>query len=189
MKKNIQQINLARHAPVDIRLWSGSFELYTHPELSVKIDAGAISNMDIVPELVFANDRISISNQLFPAILAKSDAIRIKMYVPDESVVHLRQIAGNLFVSGSYKRLKTKNWIGDVHSHLDELFIREEAVLEVISGDVYIDSEDQSLIQSRSGYENYQFFKFYNGSSIKAHTHIGEVKWQPLPANGKYYFA
>jgi hypothetical protein len=189
MKKSIQQINLIKHIPVDVRVWNGCFELYTHPELSVKIDAGAISNMDIVPELMFADDYITISNQLFPAILAKSDTIKIKIYVPDESVVHFRQVAGNLFVSGSYKRLKTKNWLGNVHSHLDELFVREEATLEVISGDVYIDSEDQSVIQSRSGYENYQFFKFYNGSSIKEHTHIGEVKWKFYPQKEKHYFA
>ncbi|HRP55510.1 hypothetical protein [Agriterribacter sp.] len=189
MKESIQQINLTKHTPVDIRLWSGSFELYTHPELSVKIDAGAISNMDIVPELMLKDGRVTISNQLFPAILAKSDTIKIKMYVPDESVVNFRQVTGSLTVSGSYKKLRTKNWLGDVYAHLDKLFVREKANLEVISGDIYIDSEDQSCIQSRSGYENYQFFKFYNGSSIKAHTHIGEVKWKFYPQNERYYFA
>lgn len=189
MKKNIQQLNLTRHAPVDIRLWSGSFELHTHPELSVKINAGAISNMDIVPELVFANGRVTISNQLFSAMLVKSEAIKIKICVPDESVVNFRQVAGSLVISGSYKKLRTKSWLGDAYAHLDKLFVREEAVLEVFSGDIYVDSEDQSCVQSRSGYENYQLFKFYNGSSIKAHTHIGEVKWKFYPQNERYYFA
>ncbi|HRO47431.1 hypothetical protein [Agriterribacter sp.] len=189
MKKTEQQINLSRHLPIDIRVWSGSFELYTHPELSVKIDAGAISNMDIVPGLLYTNDRITIAHQSFSSILVNSNAIKIKIYVPDESIVRFRQLTGSLSVSGSYKNLITKNWLGDVHSHLDDLFVREEASLEVISGDVYIDSEDQSGIQSRSGYEHYQLFKFYDGSSIKAHTHIGEVKWNPYPGKKVHYFA
>lgn len=189
MKQGIQQINLVDHIPVDIKTWNGCIELYSHPELSVKIDAGPISNMRIIPELRYADDRITISHQSFSSLLANSNAIKIKIYVPDESMVSLHQVAGHILVSGSFKSLHIKNWLGDVYARLDDLFVREEASLEVVSGDVHISADDQSVIRSRSGYEHYQLFKFYNGGSLKAHTYVGEVKWNPYHGREVHYFA
>ena len=70
MKQGIQQINLAGHIAIDIKIWNGCIELHSHPELSVKIDAGPISNVRIIPELRYADDRITISHQSFPSYLA-----------------------------------------------------------------------------------------------------------------------
>ncbi len=189
MKQGIQQINLAGHIAIDIKIWNGCIELHSHPELSVKIDAGPVSNMRIIPELRYADDRITISHQSFSSVLANSNAIKIKIYVPDESIVRFHQAAGHIWVSGSYKSLHVKNWLGDVHACLNDLFVREEASLEVISGDVYIRADDHSDIRSRSGYEHYQLFKFYNGGSLKAHSYIGEVKWNPYYGKEMHHFA
>lgn len=189
MKNSIQHINLTTHLPVTIKLWNGNFELHTHPELSVKIDASGISNTDLIPEIRCYNDQVYIGHQSLTAVLVQSEAIKIKIFVPDESVVKLRQASGSLLIDGSYKKLETKNWCGDVHCHLDTIFVREQANLHIFSGDVYIDTEDQSIIKSRAGYENYQFFRFYNGSSVKARTYIGDVKWKADTDNGGYYFA
>lgn len=186
MQHNIQQVNLNRHIPVNIQLWAGSFELHTHPELSIKIDADGIGNTDLVPEISFKENSVEISGQSLSALLVRSDAVVIKIYVPDESIVTLRQATGSTVVSGSYKKLKVKNWLGNVHAHLDHLFVKEHADLKVISGDVYVDADDQSIIKSRSGYENYQFFRFYNNSTIKASAYIGEVKWK-VNFNDRYF--
>ena len=145
----MQQINLHQHLPIAIRLWSGSFELHTHPELSIKIDATGIDNPALIPQISFKENKIEIANQSLTALLVRSDAFIIKIYVPDESVVTLRQVTGSTIVSGSYKKLTVNNWLGSVHTHLDSLFVKEQAELKVISGDVYVDADDQSIIKSR----------------------------------------
>lgn len=185
----MQQINLNKHIPIAIRLWSGSFELYTHPELSVKIDAAGIENTALVPEIAFRENSIEIVNQSLTALLVRSDTFKIKIYVPDESTVTLRQVTGITTVSGSYKKLSVTNWLGNIYAHLDSLFVKEQANLKVISGDVYVDADDQSIIKSRSGYENYQFFRFYNNSTVKASAYIGEVKWKVKVGNTHFSFA
>lgn len=185
----MQQINLHQHLPIAIRLWSGSFELHTHPELSIKIDATGIDNTALIPQISFKENKIEIANQSLTALLVRSDAFIIKIYVPDESVVTLRQVTGSTIVSGSYKKLTVNNWLGSLHTHLDSLFVKEQAELKVISGDVYVDADDQSIIKSRSGYENYQLFRFYNNSTVKAFAYIGDVKWKVNFSNTHFSFA
>ena len=63
MKKVNQQLNLKRHKPIFINLIGGKFELHTHPELSIKMEAENTIDSNILPVMEDKGDRIEIGRQ------------------------------------------------------------------------------------------------------------------------------
>lgn len=178
MKPFTKQLNLQTHQPVNIQLWNGSFELRTHPELSVKILYEGINNDALIPKITQQASGIQVRNQALSSLFIQSEAVKIVIYVPDETAINIQQVAGRLTISGSYKSLKARVWSGHIDCNLDALFIKEESQLRLLSGNIFIYNDDSSIIKSRAGHDSFQQYRFYNKALFKAITHLGIVSRQ-----------
>ncbi|PWU01722.1 MAG: hypothetical protein C5B52_06785 [Bacteroidetes bacterium] len=176
MKKVYQQLNLKRHKPVFIKLIGGKFELHTHPELSIKVEAEDTFDGNILPIIDDRGNSIEIGKQYIPGLLNSSREIPIKIFVPDESTVDFSLMAGQISIAGSYDHLRSSLTFGRIYIKVDDIALINSADLEVSAGDVKITAEDKTLIKQRSGGSNYQLLQLNPAGKILAHTTLGDVK-------------
>lgn len=175
MNTFITQLNLSTHKPVFIKLWNGNFEVRTHPELSVRVDFEGIHNRDLVPVITEDSRAVQIRSQSAAALFVRSDLIKIIIYVPDESVVHIRLVTGTLAIAGSYHQLTSYVGMGNTLCDLQDMAIKHTASLQVLAGDIQIDNDNLSTIKTRAGHESFQQYRYYNQSTVKVSTHFGQV--------------
>lgn len=183
MKQYLRQLNLSHHLPIDIKLWCGSFELRTHPELSIKLWFEGINNTALVPQITHTEKGVQIRNQSLSSVFVRSDAIKIVMYVPDESDVTIRLATGDLWLAGSYQNLKARLWMGSMYCNMENIFVRKEAQLRLFSGNIFIENDDMLNIRSRAGHDSFQHYKFGNKAALKAITHLGMVHRKTASSN------
>lgn len=179
MNAYTKQLNLQNHQLVSIQLWNGNFEIRTHPELSIKVLYEGINNESLVPQIIQQPSGIIIGHQSLSSLFIQSDAVRIIIYVPDETVLAVQQLAGRLSFAGSYKSLKARLWSGSMFCDMENLFIKEASQVRLISGNIFIYNDNSSTIRSRAGHDSFQQYSFYNKAYFKAITHLGIVSRQP----------
>lgn len=181
-----QQMNLHTHLPVHISIWSGDFELRTHPELSIKMWYDGIKNQALVPQIIKKSNGIYIRNQSTSALFADSVAIKIIIYVPEETSLRVLQLSGKLTLSGSYQQLHLVLGTASLYCNMENLFIRETSRLHLLSGNILLDNDDRSDIRQYNGNRHVVEYRLSTNLFLRFTTYLGVIHRKSIVTPGSF---